>query len=224
MLDSAFASHADFIIWFAGSKFVEPENLAEIKPNTAFTVRMAVRNMDMGNYVNPQTNYFAAPQQLNAQGVIVAHSHVVIEAIDSLTSTKVTDPNKFAFFQGFNAAAKGGEVTATVTNGLPAGVYKISSINASANHAHVAVPIAQHGSLDDTIYITVGGDGKNNDDGGKKAISSKTASTGSKATSAGSKTTASGATKTPRATNNAKKVPRRFASREVCPFSSMFSA
>lgn len=144
------------------SKFTEPKNLDTIEPNKAFTVKMAVKNMEMGNFVNPQTNYFAAPQQLNGQGVIIAHSHIVIEQIDSLTSTKVLDPNKFAFFQGLNAAAQGGVVSATVTNGLPAGTYKISSINTSANHAPVVGPVAQHGSFDDAIYITVGGNGGGN--------------------------------------------------------------
>ncbi|CAE6335434.1 unnamed protein product [Rhizoctonia solani] len=144
------------------SKFTEPKNLDTIPANKEFTVRMAVRNMEMGNFVNPQTNYFGAPQQLNSQGTIIAHSHIVIEQIDSLTSTKVSDPNKFAFFQGLNAPAEGNEVSATVAKGLPAGVYKISSINTSANHAPVVGPVAQHGSFDDVIYITVGGNGGGN--------------------------------------------------------------
>jgi transcription initiation factor TFIID subunit 15 len=143
------------------SKFTSPANLDTIPANKAFTVKMAVKNMDTGNFVNPQTNYFGAPQQLNNQGIIVAHSHIVIEQISSLTSTAVSDPNKFAFFQGLNAPAKGGVLSATVTGGLPAGVYKISSINTSANHAPVVGPVAQHGSFDDVIYITVGGGGGN---------------------------------------------------------------
>ncbi|CUA77487.1 hypothetical protein RSOLAG22IIIB_02502 [Rhizoctonia solani] len=148
------------------SKFTDPKNLDTIPANKAFTVKMAVKNMEMGNFVNPQTNYFGAPQQLNDQGIIVAHSHIVIEQIDSLTSTKVSDPNKFAFFQGLNAPAQGGVVSATVTNGLPAGTYKISSINTSANHAPVVGPVAQHGSFDDVIYITVGDDNKGGNGGG----------------------------------------------------------
>lgn len=53
------------------------------------------------------------------------HSHVVIEQIDSLTSTTVTDPTKFAFFKGLNDPAANGVLSATVTGGLPAGVYKV---------------------------------------------------------------------------------------------------
>ncbi|KAG9128308.1 hypothetical protein FRC07_001243 [Ceratobasidium sp. 392] len=144
------------------SKFVSPVNLDNIPANKAFTVQMAVRNMDTGNFVNPNTNYFGAPQQLNAQGIIVAHSHIVIEQVDSVKSTRLTDPNKFAFFQGLNAPAKGGILSATVTGGLPAGVYKISSINTSANHSPVVGPVAQRGAFDDLIYITVGGGGAGN--------------------------------------------------------------
>jgi len=143
------------------SKFISPVNLDTIPANKAFTIQMAVKNLDTGNFVNPNTNYFGAPQQLNAQGVIIAHSHVVIEQIDSLKSTKVTDPNKFAFFQGLNAPAKNGVLSATVTGGLPAGIYKISSINTSANHSPVVGPVAQRGAFDDLIYITVGGNGGN---------------------------------------------------------------
>lgn len=49
--------------------------------------------------VNPQTNYFAAPANTDNSGVLIGHSHVVIEEIDSLESTQVTDPTEFAFFK-----------------------------------------------------------------------------------------------------------------------------
>ena len=48
-----------------------------------------------------------------------------------------------------------GNVSVNVTGGLPAGVYKLSSINTSANHVPVLVAIAQHGSMDDQIYVGV---------------------------------------------------------------------
>jgi len=110
--------------------------------------------------VNAQENYFAAPQQLNGQGQIIGHSHVVVETLTALDQTTPTDPKKFAFFKGLNAAAANGVLTADVTTGLPAGVYKLSSINTAANHQPVLVPIAQHGSLDDAVYFTVTADGK----------------------------------------------------------------
>jgi len=158
------------------AKFVSPANLDTIAANKAFTVQLAVINMETGNFVNPTTNYYSAPQQLNGQGLIVAHSHITIQQIKSLTDTAVPDPTKFAFFQGLNAAAKGGILSATVTGGLPAGVYRISSINTNANHSPVVGPVAQRGAFDDAIYVTVGGNGGGNT-GGTKASSAAPAAT-----------------------------------------------
>jgi len=137
------------------AKFVNPPNGATIPQNTAFTITMAVANFETGNFVNAQENYFAAPQQLNGRGQIIGHSHVVVEQLSALDQTTPTDPRKFAFFKGLNAAAVNGQLTADVTSGLPAGFYKVSSINTAANHQPCLVPIAQHGSLDDVAYFTV---------------------------------------------------------------------
>lgn len=115
---------------------------------------MNVAGMQTGFFVNANANYFAAPQQLNSAGQIIGHSHVVIEPLTSLTQTTPTDPTKFVFFKGLNAAAVGGVLTADVDGGLPAGVYKLSSINSAANHQPAIVPVAQHGSLDDFIYVS----------------------------------------------------------------------
>jgi hypothetical protein len=142
------------------AKFSFPTNFGTIKANTNFTIEMNIQNLETGHFVNAQENYFSAPQQLNAQGQIQGHSHVVVEQLTSLTDTTPTDPRKFAFFKGLNAAAVGGKLTAAVPNGLAVGVYKLSSINTAANHQPAIVPIAQHGSLDDAIYFTVTADGK----------------------------------------------------------------
>ncbi|KAG5340063.1 hypothetical protein C0989_002933 [Termitomyces sp. Mn162] len=141
------------------AKFSSPKNFATIKANTSFTIEMNIRGMETGFFVNADENYFAAPQQLNAQGQIKGHSHVVIEQLDSLEQATPTDPQKFAFFKGLNSAAVNGKLTADVTVGLPAGVYRLASINTNANHAPAIVPVAQHGSLDDAIYFTVTEDG-----------------------------------------------------------------
>ncbi|KAJ8587910.1 hypothetical protein M405DRAFT_282144 [Rhizopogon salebrosus TDB-379] len=137
------------------AKFTNPKNLDVIPPNQAFTVSLAIQGMETGHFVNAQEDYFSAPQQLNGQGQIQGHSHVVIEQLDSLSQTTPTDPTKFAFFKGLNEAAVNGVLTADVTNGLPAGAYKMSTINSAANHQPVLGPIAQHGSFDDAVYFTV---------------------------------------------------------------------
>jgi hypothetical protein len=139
------------------AKFSNPANGASIPANQAFTITMNIQNLDTGNFVNANENYFAAPQQLNAQGLIVGHTHVVVEALDSVNQTSVTNPQEFAFFKGVNTAAVGGAVTADVTNGVPAGAYRLCSINSSSNHQPVIVPIAQHGALDDCVYFTATG-------------------------------------------------------------------
>jgi len=137
------------------AKFVFPPNQGTVKANTPFNISMAVSGLETGNFVNAQQNYFAAPQQLNAQGQIIGHSHVVIEAINGFAQTTPLDPTKFAFFKGLNNAAVGGLLTALVPTGLPAGTYRMASINTAANHQPALVPVAQHGSLDDAVYFTV---------------------------------------------------------------------
>lgn len=77
----------------------------------------------------------------------------MIEQIASFQDTKVTNPNVFAFFKGLNDAAQGGVLSADVTNGLPVGFYRLASINTAANHQPVLVAIAQHGSVDDMVYV-----------------------------------------------------------------------
>lgn len=136
------------------SKFRVPSNLATLKANQSFTIQMAIINMETGGFVNPEKNYYAAPQQLNSKGLIIGHSHFVIQKVPSLNHTTPLDPTKFAFFTAVNSAAVNGVLTARVTDGLLPGTYKLSSINSAANHQPPLVPIAQHGSLDDVIYVS----------------------------------------------------------------------
>lgn len=163
------------------AKFVSPTNLDTIPANQNFTIQLAIKGLETGNFANAETNYFAAPQQLNTQGQIIGHSHVVVEQLQSLTQTTPLDPTKFVFFKGLNAAADNGILDATVSGGLPAGFYKLSSINTAANHQPVLVPIAQHGSLDDVVYFTVSSDGTAAGNGGqsKSSAAPKASSTAS---------------------------------------------
>lgn len=141
------------------SKFVFPKNGATISANQTFTVQMRIKDLETGNFVNAVQNYFAAPQQLNGQGVIRGHSHVVIQNMPAVDSTDLLNPAEFVFFKGLNSVGSGaGILTVEVTNGLPAGVYKISSINTASNHQPALAPVAQHGALDDTIYVSPSSD------------------------------------------------------------------
>jgi hypothetical protein len=136
------------------SKFSFPANGGTVPADQQFTIRMNIRNLVTGNFVNAQANYFAAPQQLNGGGQILGHSHVVVEQLQALTQETPTNPREFRFFKGLNAPAAGGALTADVTDGLPAGAYRLCSINSSSNHQPVIVPVAQHGSLDDCVYVS----------------------------------------------------------------------
>ncbi|KAI9572623.1 hypothetical protein HD554DRAFT_1333347 [Boletus coccyginus] len=140
-------------------KFVTPVNLAVVPPNTTIQIALAIRQFGTGWFVNSNTSYLAAPQQLDpATGLIQGHAHVVIEALESLTQTTPTDPTKFAFFAALNNKADAsGKLYANVTDGLPEGTYKMSTLVTATNHQPVLFPIAQHGVPDDTIYFTVSG-------------------------------------------------------------------
>ncbi|KAJ7037545.1 hypothetical protein C8F04DRAFT_1393733 [Mycena alexandri] len=138
------------------AKFQSPTNGATLKANTPFNITLQAKNIQLGKFTNAAKTYFANPQTLNAQGQIIGHTHIVIEAVDSLASTAVTDATKFLFFKGINDAADAqGNVQATVAAGLPAGTYRMGTIMSSATHQPVIVPIAQHGICDDVIYMTI---------------------------------------------------------------------
>ncbi|KAF8584919.1 hypothetical protein K439DRAFT_1344580 [Ramaria rubella] len=135
-------------------KFSNPKNLDVIPANEPFTATMNVIGMEFGTFVNPDTNYFGAPQSLNAQQQIIGHSHIVIQTLNTLQDTTPIDPKTFAFFQGLNAAPVNGVLSANVSKGLPDGVYRMCSINTAANHQPVIGPVAQHGSFDDCVYVS----------------------------------------------------------------------
>jgi len=137
------------------AKFQFPINFAQIPPNQSFNISLAIRGMETGHFVNAQQNYYAAPQQVNSNGQVIGHTHIVIEQLSSFRQTTPTDPTKFAFFKGVNAPATNGVLTVDVTAGLPAGVFRISTINAAANHQPILAPIAQRGSIDDVVYFAV---------------------------------------------------------------------
>jgi hypothetical protein len=97
------------------------------------------------------------PFSLHHQSLILAaflSLSFVIQALSgSLADTGIPDPTKFAFFKGVNTPQSNGVVSVDVTAGVPAGNYRLASINTSANHAPVILPIAQHGMADDMVYV-----------------------------------------------------------------------
>jgi len=135
------------------SKISFPVNGGSFPADTAFTFTMNVQNMNLGNFVNAQKNYFGAPQQV-VNGIVKAHSHVTVQLIPAIDTTAIPNSVDFAFFKGLNDPDVNGVLSAAVAKGLPAGAYRFCSMNTAANHQPVNVAIAQHGSLDDCIYAT----------------------------------------------------------------------
>ena len=131
------------------AKFVNPKNGDTVKANQNFTVQLAISNLETGHFTNPDTTFHMAPQQVNAQGLIKGHSHVTIQQLDSLAQTTPADPTKFVFFKGLNSVAENGVLSVVVAGGLPAGTYRIATINSAANHQPALVAVAQRGALDD---------------------------------------------------------------------------
>ncbi|KAF6764169.1 hypothetical protein DFP72DRAFT_840276 [Ephemerocybe angulata] len=64
-----------------------------------FDIVVNVKNFATGQFVNAKSNYVAAPQQLDSDGLILGHSHITIDRLISLIQTTPTDPTKFAFFK-----------------------------------------------------------------------------------------------------------------------------
>lgn len=70
-------------------------------------------------------------------------------------------------FQGINDAGNGnGLLSVAVTAGLPAGFYRVCTMNSASNHQPVLMPIAQRGAQDDCTKFTVGKGNAGNGNGG----------------------------------------------------------
>ena len=120
-----------------------PGHNQDIAADTDFDIETTVNNIQLGTFVNPDTNYYTSPQQLNAQGQIIGHVHVTIQDLGGdINSQTPPDPSKFAFFKGINDAGDGnGNVKAAVAGGLPQGAYRVCTLTAAANHQPVTMPV-----------------------------------------------------------------------------------
>ncbi|RMD40549.1 hypothetical protein DV735_g4562, partial [Chaetothyriales sp. CBS 134920] len=116
----------------------------EIGANEAFTIRVQTSNLEAGVFTNPDTTYYSAPQDLQG-GNVVGHTHVTVQDTGGSLPTSPLDPGTFAFFKGINTPVdNNGELTADVTEGLPAGFYRICTMTSAANHQPVLMPVSIH--------------------------------------------------------------------------------
>ena len=113
-----------------------------IGANEQFVIRVKTDNLAAGVFTNPATTYYSAPQDLQG-GIIIGHTHVTVQDCGGSLPTSPMDPGTFAFFKGINTPIDGqGELTADVTAGLPAGLYRVCTMTSAANHQPVTMPVS----------------------------------------------------------------------------------
>ena len=139
----------------------------KIPADTTFNISVQTSHLSAGFFVNPTTNYYTAPQDLDKNGDIIGHCHVTVQDIGDLKSTTPPDPTTFSFFKGIDDAGNGkGLLQAVVTDGLPVGVYRVCTMIAARNHQPVNMPVAQRGAQDDcTKFEVVAAQGGNGNAG-----------------------------------------------------------
>ncbi|CAG8600988.1 1182_t:CDS:1, partial [Racocetra fulgida] len=130
-----------------------PSNEAGISVNQTFNVTVKITNLETGHFSDPKTEYYLEPQTLNEDGVVLGHSHIVIQLLTS--ETDVPNSKTFVFFEGLNDAFTDGVFTQEVSGGLPAGRYRICTLSSTFTHQPVIMPVAKRGAQDDCIRITV---------------------------------------------------------------------
>ena len=133
---------------------VQPPNNSKIPANKPFNVTAAVQGLTTGFFSDAAQDYYQIPQTLDGKGLIQGHSHITIQQLTS--NTAPPNPQVFAFFKGLNEPAVNGLLTVAVDKGLPnKGLYRICTMNSSNSHQPVVMPVAQRGSQDDCIRVTV---------------------------------------------------------------------
>jgi hypothetical protein len=116
------------------AKFIFPSNFGMLVRDEMFTIQIAINNLQTGVSTNTENTYMSSPQELNADGEIMGHSHVVIQQLTGFDQTVPTDPRIFVFFQTLTDPAVNGVLFANVTDGLHPGYYRIETFHSGANH------------------------------------------------------------------------------------------
>jgi hypothetical protein len=127
-----------------------------MESNKTFNITIQTTHLKAGILSNPEASYYTAPQDLDDQGDIKGHCHVVVQEMGNMTARAPPDPKNPAFFQA-NAEVLNddGRLQATVEGGLAPGIYRVCTIVSAENHQPVAMPVAARGSQDDCVRFTV---------------------------------------------------------------------
>jgi len=140
------------------STILNPATGGTIASGETFNITVQMSGIVAGSFTNADSTYFAAPQAVQG-GNVVGHTHVTVQDMGgSFNPQNALDPTVFAFFKGINDAGNGqGLLSATVTDGLPAGFYRVCTMASSSNHQPVIMPVAQRGTADDCTKFQVTG-------------------------------------------------------------------
>ncbi|KAL0069329.1 hypothetical protein AAF712_003694 [Marasmius tenuissimus] len=139
-------------------KFQSPLNGAVLAINEAFLIRLGVKNLATGNFASSRTNFLSAPQQVDSNGLVLGHTAIVIEKLETLNQTVPTNPTRFDLYNATLELFTDGFHGFNVSKGLPAGFYRLSSVTTDANHHLIVAPLLQYGAIDDAVYFTVRGE------------------------------------------------------------------
>ncbi len=133
-----------------------PASGASLPANVTFEIAVQTRGLHAGWQANPVSSYYTAPQDLDENGYVLGHCHIVVEDIGRLEAGSAPNPKEFVFFRGINDAGDGkGLLRTQVPGGLSAGVYRVCTMVASQNHQPVLMPMAQRGAQNDCIRFVV---------------------------------------------------------------------
>ncbi|KAK2589848.1 hypothetical protein QQS21_012470 [Conoideocrella luteorostrata] len=133
-----------------------PQNGAKIPAGKEFKLQAKVSNLAAGNFTNPESTYYSAPQDLNSEGKVMGHLHFTIQNTGGdLNPQEPLDPIDIQDFKAVNTAADpAGLLSVSVENGVPAGNYRVCTLIAASNHQPVIMPVARRGAQDDCIRFT----------------------------------------------------------------------
>lgn len=131
------------------AKFSSPRNGQVVQENQLINVVFAGTSLNAQDLTNPATNFLAAPQSLNSEGLINGHYNLVVDQLFSFDQPILTDPTKFAFFKVVSDPT----IPTQISSGLSAGFYRASITIHASNHQPVLVPVGQHGLLGDAVYV-----------------------------------------------------------------------
>ncbi|KAJ3184933.1 hypothetical protein HDU87_002497 [Geranomyces variabilis] len=133
-----------------------PAFMGTVDASVDNVVAIDMVGLDTGFFSDPQVNYNKQPQTLNSNGIIQGHQHITIQPLTNAQAAP--DSTKFVFFKGLNDESSNGRtLTVTVPKGTftTNGLHRICSMSGVNAHQPPLMPVAQRGSQDDCIRVTV---------------------------------------------------------------------